>query len=206
METYQDFKLALMGIRARKRLIIPNTKLELDIRILSSHEVLDAQSAKSSFLESRKLLSDRGCNILEENIQTIFRACLRPDTDVKLFEDPGDVRELPQEYIAYLAEQYMILSDRNNPAIKDLTSEEIQHLKKKLLSGDELIGLNYFQLVSLCKHLADSLVISGQPANSSSDAHQETSPTPSGSSTPPSTMPSSESLILDNKPPKIKVI
>jgi hypothetical protein len=204
MDSEKNYKQALLGTRARRRLVIPDTDLEVELRILSNHEVIDVHAAKKTFLQSRNLLDNQLCDAIEENVQVTFRSALIPETNEKFFKSPEDVRDLSQEHLFFIADQYRILSDESNPSIKDLSEEDLEKLKKKLLSGEDLIGLSYFQLLSLTNHLVEHPVTSEQLAKYSSDADQEESQNSSGSSSSSSTEISEESTQSDSSSQETK--
>lgn len=192
MDTPFDFNKALLGTKNKRRFFIPGTELEVELRLLSTKDMIDVETDGKAYLGARGMGSDDFCCQIEENVQLIARSAHRPDTNDKLFKTAAEVREVPLEFINHMADQYLVLSRSCNPALTNVTEEDLDELKKKLLSGEDLSGLSYFQLASLTVYLADYISILEPPAKSSStEQDQTTSPSTSGQSTTASTLTSS---------------
>lgn len=163
---------SLMGTRLRHRFFIKG-EVELELRLLSVEEVADCHQKKSAYLKARGLESNDDCMTREFYCQILSLATYKPDSDIKFFKNITDIRKITQENLMYISEQYEIFSLKHNPNIAELSKEEVEDLKKKLLDGESLTGLSYYQLQSLCMDLADSLATLEQPQKSSLEQNLE---------------------------------
>jgi len=206
MENQNNYKDALLGQHARQCVPIPVSGKkdsewpQGEFHLLTGHQTVLNTSKRRNFLDSKKLSEDNMMQVLEESVQTVYNSIYEVDTDDKLFDSIDDVRDLPYDTILFLSELYLKFAQKFNPAFRDLDEKELDSLKKKLTNGEELSGLSYLHLQSLCLHLVECLSVFEPPVPSSSDQNQETSPQPSGLSTKPSQNKSSESTPNESKP------
>lgn len=206
IQNAQDLYKALLGTKARESIRVPGTDITIDIRVLTTREMMLAISARTSYLKTLGLENDSFANSVEHSAQICFRSVLRESTDSPLFTTIEEVRNMPSEIVAYIAEQCDILSVKINPTLKDLTEEEVKAYKKKLLNGESLNGLSYYQLASLCRVLAQSLATFEPPVELSSDATVQALQTSNSSFTQASTSPSSQTSSPEQEKAKEKMV
>lgn len=151
---FSDYKKARLGGKFVKRVRIPDTDLEVGLVVLSTNELLEAESEKIEYLKTKKLEESGNADVLANNMFVLFRSVVDPDTKEKFFKSPKEVGEFTGEHLNFLADQYVQLSDTVNPVSKPLTEADIDELKKKLSSGELPTGLGY-------SHLLQALMVLG---------------------------------------------
>jgi phage FluMu protein gp41 len=170
MQTFDDYKKSRLGTKYIRRLKLPNTELEVGLRVLTTGELLEAEAGKIEYISVNKLKESEAAVMLENNIQVLYRSAVQPDApDKKFFTSVTQVRELLAEDINWLSEQYNLLASEINPLIKPLTETDIDEIKKKLESGEIPIGLNYTQLLQALMVLGGFKSTSKSEAELSSD-------------------------------------
>jgi hypothetical protein len=170
MNTFDDYKKARLGTKYTKRVTVPNSEVDVGLKVLTANELLEAESAKNEYLKSKKLEEVMNATVLENNCQVLYRSCVNPDSNEKFFRSVAETRDLTSEDVAWLAEQYNILSDSVNPASTFLTEKDVAEVKKKLANGEPPINLGYSQLLQLVMVLGASTLTGNSEVKSSSEA------------------------------------
>lgn len=205
-QTNETFDNMLLGPQARQRVLIQVAGVskekwpEAEFHLMSGTMTGKAAAARKSHLEKMGLSSDQGMVILEETVQLIFYTLHKVESDERFFETQEQVRDLPYDTIFALADDYSKFAEKYNPSFSELSKDELESFKKKLMNGESVSGLSYLHLLSLVQHLADSLATLTQPVGQSSEPDQKTSQEDSGSSIPPSTNESNQTTENKSKP------
>ena len=171
MNTFDDYKKARLGTKYTKRVTVPNSEVDVGLKVLTANELLEAESAKNEYLKSKKLEDTMNATVLENNCQVLYRSCVNPDSNEKFFRSVAETRDLTSEDVAWLAEQYNILSDSVNPAVTMLTVDDVEDVKKKLANGEPPINLSYSQLLQVVMVLGVSTWTGTEEVESSSEAN-----------------------------------
>jgi hypothetical protein len=167
---FEDYKKARLGGKYVKRIKLKETGLEIGLRLLSTQELLQSESAKNEYLKANKLEENDSASLLENNCQVIFRSAVNPDNSSEpFFQSVSDVRELTGEDLNWIASEYIILADTINPLSQDLTQQDVSDIKKNLENGQPPIGLSYKQLVQVLMVLVPTTLTVTEPVESVSE-------------------------------------
>jgi hypothetical protein len=178
MKNFDDFKKACLGKRYRKTIQIPYSDDEflIDLRILSSHETMEAEVAALNYIDEKKIGKDSDAFLIESHCQVLYRSCHECGSESKFFKTLKDTRSIPTEMILYLWGQYSALNEEVSVISNDLTEYQLEDIKKKLSNGEAPLGLSYLQLVQALMVLGGFKPKQDQESKSHSDANSMSSP------------------------------
>jgi hypothetical protein len=149
MKTFEDFKKSCLGKKYRKTIQVPYSEDEflIDLRILSSHETMEAEVAALNYIDEKKIGKDSDAFLIESHCQVLYRSCQECGSDNKFFKTINDIRSIPTEMILYLWGQYSALNEEVSVISNELTEDQMEDIKKKLPNGEAPLGLSYLQLL-----------------------------------------------------------
>jgi len=154
IKTFDDYKKLSMGGKYRRTICLPDIKLRLDIKVLTSGELMESDVMKTSYLKSKDLTDHSDAARIEAQAQISYRCCYEEGANKKFFATILEAREFPDPYLQLIADQHLLLNAELYGK-QDLSVTEIEDVKKKLKRGEVPIELSYSQLLQMLMVLGE---------------------------------------------------
>jgi len=207
METQEDYMNVAAGIKFERTLKISKRFVNdellpelINIKPLSMNKTTEIHRRTQKQLKDLGLEGNENIKYAIEASEVVWEAIYEHGSDKKLYESPQYVRNnLTVETIDYLAKEYQHTANLCNPSLDNLTANEVEELKKKLLNGESLIGLGYPQLVQFTMEMVQRISILENSVKQSSTAKQANTQKDSFSSSQHSAETSSEKIMKQEK-------
>jgi hypothetical protein len=159
------------GQANRRRLRWPGTDIDIELRLLSVQDSLDASlAADRLYKDNENAVGFHNVSEyqLEKTIQQLYRACVEPGTNTPVVDSIAEFRRLVNgRERDMLVDEYSALDSECNPSPDTMSADEfdalVQNLKKKPSETTGSIS-SLSTLRRLCTFLAS------QPAHSPADS------------------------------------